>query len=329
MTAVQNSVRSYIGIAKETTKGTAVAPTNFIPVTAGSLKPVNIIDPLYDEGLRGSLVKNYNYIPGRTRSTFDYSGAVFADTIGFPIAGLLGSVATTGSTAPYTHTVSLLNSGTVGADAQPISYTLTDFSAVDVRAYSGIQFHDCSLKFNADGLLEYDAKGTGWLSQTASTPTPSFSTVLPQPVWTGTVSIGGSTVSTAMNGNIDMKRPVTPIYGISNTQNPYQVFLGALETTGKITFVMDNTDQLVNYLTNTQPTLVLTWASGTGATAVQIKATLTKGAYVAAAIDRSKDFVDITVDINAQGNTTDAGTSSGYSNIKWELKNAYASGTYA
>lgn len=327
--SVQNSVRSYVGIAKEVTKGTAVAPTDFIPVAAGSLKPVNIIDPLYDEGLRGAAVKNYNYIQGRTRSTFDFGGAVFADTIGYAIAGVLGEVSTAGLSAPYTHTINLLNSTTTGTDIQPISYTLTDFSAVDVRSYPGIQFHDFSIKFNADGLLEYDAKSTGWLSETASQPTPSFSDVLPQPVWTGTVSIGGSPVSTAMNGNIDMKRTVTPIYGISNTQNPYQVFVGALETTGKVTFVMENDSQLINYLTNTQPALTFTWASGAGASAVQIACTLTKGAYVAAAIDRSKDFVDISVDINAQGNTTDVGTSGGYGNISWELKNALPSGTYA
>ena len=36
--AVQNSVRSYLGIAKEVTKGTVVAPTDFIPVTASKMK---------------------------------------------------------------------------------------------------------------------------------------------------------------------------------------------------------------------------------------------------------------------------------------------------
>ena len=45
--AVQNSVRSYLGIAKETTKGTPVAPTDFIPVTASKMKPVDVIGPLF------------------------------------------------------------------------------------------------------------------------------------------------------------------------------------------------------------------------------------------------------------------------------------------
>jgi len=327
--SVQASVRSYLGIAKEVTKGTVVAPTDFIPVAKDNLKPVDLIDPLYDTGLRGSNVVNYNYIQGRSRSTFDFGGAVFADTIGYSIAGLLGSVATTGVSAPYTHTISLKNSLASEADVQPISYTLTDFYAVDVRSYPGCQFSDFSLKFNADGMLEYDAKTTGWASTTVADPTPTFSTVLPTPVWRGTVSIGGASVSYAMEGNIDMTRAATPIYGISNTQNPYQIFLGPLEVTGSIKFVMDNDSELLRFLNNSQPAIVLDWAYGSGATAVQISATITKGAYTAAVIERGDDFVSVTIELNGQANTTDAGSTGGYAPIKWVLKNAKASGTYA
>jgi hypothetical protein len=329
MANVQATSRSYIGIAKEVTRGTAVTPTDYLPVLGSSVKPVDIIDPLYDEGLRGSNVKAYNYVPGRTRSTFDYSGAAFADTIGYAIAGILGDVATTGASAPYTHTIALENSATAAADAQPTSYTITDFYSAAVRAYPGCMFSEFVLKFNADGMLEYDAKTTGWASATASTPTPSFSTVLPTQVWQGTVSVGGTSLSTAMTGEISMKRPVTPVYGISATQNPYQIFLGPLEVSGKIKFVMEADTELTRYLTNTQPTIVFNWNYGTGATALQIQATLTKGAYVAAAIDRGADLVEIGVDIMGLGNTTDAGATAGYSPIKWVLKNAKTSGTYA
>ena len=326
---VQASVRSYVGIAKEVTKGTAVAPSDFIPVGKDTLKPQDMVDALYDQGLRGSNVLNYNYIPGRKHSTFDFGGAVFADTIGYSIAGLLGSVATVGASAPYTHTISLTNSLTSGTDTQPLSYTLTDFYAVDVRSYPGCQFSNFSLKFNADGMLEHDSKTMGFSSATVSDPTPSFSTVLPTPVWRGTVSIAGTAVSTSMNGNIDMNRPVTPIYGISDTQDPFQVFLGPLEVTGKVTFIMTSEAELDNFLNNTQPAIVLDWNYGTGATEVQIQATITKGAYTAAVIERGQDFVQVTIDINGQSNTTDAGSSGGYAPIKWVLKNAKASGTYA
>lgn len=325
---VQNTSRSYLGIAKEVTKGTPVAPTDFIPVLASKLKPVDVIDYLEDEGLRGSLVKSYNTYQGRTNSTFDFGGPVFADTFGYMVAGLLGSVTTTGSSAPYTHAISLKNATAVGADAQPTSFTLTDFYAANVRAYAGIQIHEVMLKSTADGTLDYDAKGTGWLSTSASTPTPSFSSVLPIPAWIGTVSIGGTQVSNSIDGELTMTRTVTPIWGIADTQNPYQVFVGALETKGKLRFVMENNDELTRYLTNTQPAIVLNWAQGSGSSATQVQATLTKGAYTAAAIDRGKDYVEIEVEVSAQGNTTDVGSTGGYGNIKWQLQNALPSGTY-
>jgi hypothetical protein len=319
--SVQNTHRSYIGIAKETTKGTPVTtPVAYIPVIANTLKPQDIYTPLYDEGLRGSLVKNYNYLQGRVHSQFDFGGAVFADTVIYPLAGVLGEDVVSGS-APYVHTLALKNSATAAADAQPSAYTILDFYGANVRSWTGHQFHDFSLKWNADGLLEYDAKSTGWQSATVATPTPSFSTVLPSVVWTGTVTVAGTTVSNNTSGNIDLKRPVTPIYGISNVQTPYSVFVGALEVTGKATFLMENDTQLTNYLSNTQPALVFNWTTGTGATQTSIQATVTKGAYTLAVIERSKDFVEVLVDFNAQGNLTDSGTV-GYSPIKWVVKNA-------
>ena len=319
--SVQNTHRSYLGIAKETTRGTAVTPTAFIPVLASSIKPADIYGALYDEGLRGSMVKNYNYVQGRAYSTFDFGGPAFADTVGWAITGVMGEDVIAGASAPYTHTISLENNNTTAADAQPTSYTLTDFYSANVRAYPGTMFHDFSLKFNSEGLLEYDAKGTGWISATATTPTPSFSTILPTPVWAGTVTIGGSSISNAVSGNIDIKRPATPIFGISNTQNPFQVFLGALEVTGKLTFLMEADTELTRYLTNTQPAIVLNWTQGASAALTQIQATITKGAYTAAVIERSKDYVEVTVTIEGLGNLTDSGTV-GYSPIKWAIKNA-------
>ena len=326
--AVQNSVRSFIGIAKESTKGTPVAPTDYLLVNKDTVKPVDVIDPLYDQGLRGAMVENYNYIPGRTRSTFDLGGAVFADGIGYALTGIMGACATTGASAPFTHTISLKNSLAATTDVQPLSYTLTDFYAAAVRTYAAQQFHDVTLKFSADGMLEFDAKSTGNLSATTTAPTPTFSTILPTPVWQGTVSIGGSPVSNSMNGSIALKRPVTPIYGIAQTQDPFSVFVGALDVTGDIEFIMEDNTELTRYLTNTQPAIVLNWAYGASAAAIQIQATITKGAYTAAAYDRGDDFVKISISLNGLGNSTDAGASGGFAPIKWVLQNAKASGTY-
>ena len=326
--SVQNSVRSYLGIAKEVTRGTPVAPTAFIPVAQGKIKPQDIVGPLLDEGLRGSIVKDYNYVQGRKHSTFEFGGPVFPDTFPWAVAGLLGSVDTTGASAPYTHVVTIENSSVAAADAQPTAFTLTDFYSAAVRAYAGSMIHDLSLTFNAEGLLEYDAKAMGWPSTTASTPTPVFTTVLPTPVWQAAVTIAGSTVSNSVQGNLNMSRPATPIFGLATTQSPYSIFLGALEVKGQLRFVMEDDTQLTNFLTNTQPAITIDWSNGAGSTATQVKAQITKGAYTVAQIDRSKDFVEVVIDFTGISNTTDAGSTSGFSPIKWTFKNAIASGTY-
>lgn len=328
MTLAQNSVKSYLGVALETTKGTPVTATNFVPITLNSFKPVDVIAPLYDTGIRGSLVENYNYVQGRRNTTVDFGGPVFADTIGFWVAGVLGDVVTTGSSAPYTHVISLKNTVGSTSDAQPKALTITDFYGANTRQYPGCQITDFGLTFNADGMLEYTAKAMGWASATTTAPTPSFTSVLPTQVWTGTVTIGGTTVGYLRTGTLDLSRKSEAIWGVSNTQNPYQVFLGSLTAKGKMTFVMQDDTELTRYITNTQPAITVNFSTGSGSTATEFQFTLSKGAYVTGAIDRSAEYVEVAVDIEGLGDTTDAGATGGYSPVKFTLQNAFPSGTF-
>ena len=326
MASAQPSVRSYLGIAKEVTPATPVAAANFIPISKDAFKPTDIIAPLYDTGLRGSMVENYNYIQGRRHTEIDVAGPVFADTVGYWLGGILGSVATTGSSAPYTHVISLKNA--TSGDAQPTSFTLTDYYVAGNRYYPGCKVTEFTFNFNSEGMLEYTAKLMGHPTQTTAAVAPSFSAVTPTAVWRGSVSVGGVTIGYTTEGSITMTRKAEAIFGIDTTQGPYEIFLGALDVTGSLTFVMENDDQLTNFLNNTQPALVFTWTQGAGASATEVSATLTKGAYTTASIDRSGDHVAITVELSGIGNTTDAGSTGGFAPIKWTLENAITSGSY-
>ena len=326
MASAQPSVRSYLGVAKETTPATAVPATAFIPVSKDALKPVDIIAPLFDTGLRGSMAENYNYIQGRRHTEIDVAGPAFADTVGWWLGSIMGSVATTGSSAPYTHVMSLKNA--TSGDAQPTSLTLEDYYVSGNRFYPGCKVTDFGLTFNADGMLEYTTKLMGHPSETTAAATPTFSAVVPTPVWRGTVSIGGTAIGYTTAASVTMTRKAEAIFGINAAQGPYEIFVAALDATGNMTFVMENDDVLTNFLSNTQPALTCTFAQGSGATATSIAFTLTKGAYTTAAIDRAGDHVSITVDIAAIANTTDAGSTAGFAPIKWTLQNAVVSGTY-
>ena len=121
------SNKSYVGIAKETTRGTAVAPTASIPVT--SITAHDEITQLLDTGLRGSMVDFYTATPGQAWSTWGCSGFAYPDSIGFWLASLLPDLTVTGS-GPYTTTFAPNN----GTTTQPKGYTIADYSGLDATS---------------------------------------------------------------------------------------------------------------------------------------------------------------------------------------------------
>lgn len=314
---------SFLGIAKETTPGTPVTATAFIPVSAPTGK--DALTLLDDKGLRGAMVDTFGQVAGVKSGTLDFSGDVFPDTVGWPLAGILGDVATTGATAPYTHTMSVLNS----SDGQPKSYTLVDYYATATRAYPGAKISEFGLKFSADGMLTYDAKATTFGSQVVTKPTPSFTAVSPLASWTGTVTLGGNPLVTVTDGELNIKRPVTVIDTVNGSQNPAQLWSGPVSVDGKLTVIMEDDSQLTAYLAATDTTLVLNFAGGAGAGAFQVQFTMSKVKYQAAEIGRGKDYVELAITFAANANTTDIGVSAGYSPIKATLQNAIATGVFA
>lgn len=314
---------SFLGIGRESILGTAVPATAFIPVDKPT--PKDALTLLQDKGLRGSMVEVYNEIAGPKHSTFDFGGDVFPDTIGWMLAGVLGDVTTTGATAPFTHAMAVLNS----SDGQPKSYTLTDYYATGTRQYPGAKFSELAFKFNGDSMLTYSAKATAFPSATTTVPTPSFTAIPPIAAWTGAVTIGGTAVTTVLDGEVSIKRPVSVIQPVAGSQNPGNIWSGPVSVDGKMTLIMDDDTQLTNYLNVAQPSLDINFSSGTGVGATQVKLHMTNVTYTAADIGRGKDFVEIAVSFSARANATDIGTSGGYSPIKATIQNAIASGTYA
>jgi len=325
--------RSYLGIAKETrpTPGsspTAVAATDFIPFT--SITPVDVITYLDDKGMRGSMVDEYDVIQGNKHSEFEFGGDVFPDTIGYMVAGVLGEVATTGASAPFTHAINVLNSQ--ASNGQPPTFTLSDYyslGSASTRQYAGAQFNSIDFKFSADALLTYTAKAMAYVSATATNPTPSFSAVTPVPAWTGAVTLNGSTSTLLADGNCSITRTVSPIFTIDGNQTPYQLFAGPVTVGGALTLIFESDTELGYFLNNTRPSVAIDFTAGSGATATEVKLNMTKCAWTVGKIERSKDFIELGVTYKGLANTTDVGTSAGYSPIKVTLKNAKASGTYA
>jgi hypothetical protein len=78
--------------------GTAVLPTNTLPVDAKSYAPEDMPKFLPDEALRGSMAGLYNEIIGPADASFSFGGPNFLDIHGFMLDNLFGDLSTTGST---------------------------------------------------------------------------------------------------------------------------------------------------------------------------------------------------------------------------------------
>lgn len=318
----QPTFQSFLGIAKETVYGTPVAASAFIPVK--TMSPSDKITLLDDQGMRGSMVSTYDRISGPIWAEYGFDGDIFPDTLPWMVTGVLGDLTTTGASAPFSHAAAVLNSGT----GQPPSYTVSDYYTITTRQFPGLRFSELGIKFSGDGMLTYSAKATSLASATTTKPTSSYTGVQPLAGWVGAVSIGGSASAFVVDGECTIKRPITVIQAADGTQAPYALWAGPVEASGKLTLVMEDDAQYVNYLTNAKPSLDINYQQGAGAAAVQVKLHMTKAAYTNAEIGRGKDYIELSVDFDALANTTDAGASGGYSPIKVTVQNAVASGTY-
>lgn len=92
-----------IGLAREETRGTPVAPTHYIPVMGPKYKPDLTLMP--DETLQGSMVKVYDEVPGLRYDMHGWDGYLYLDSFPLFIQALLGSSDTV-TTAPSNTTLS-------------------------------------------------------------------------------------------------------------------------------------------------------------------------------------------------------------------------------
>lgn len=89
--------RSFFGVGRELSSGTAVAPQRNPPMM--KFDPEDTANPLVDEGLRGSMAKEYGMVIGKKISAQSFEGPVFDDYVGDVSFNTLGDYVTTATAA--------------------------------------------------------------------------------------------------------------------------------------------------------------------------------------------------------------------------------------
>ena len=313
-----------LGIAKEVTPGTAVTPAYFM--SPKTITPKD--DPKKEEidALRGSMTTVYQVIPTIITGSVELEGYLYPDTDGFPIMGILSDLTETGTTAPYTHVASLLNS----APGQPHTYTVThSWGATDARQRAFGVWDSVDIKFTASGVLSITSSITTFGSVQVSPTTPTVTTATPIPSWKGTLTLGGTANYQLFDGNLTIKRVATPIEVLNGTQNPGSIFGGTVTVTGKISVVADAADTIqTQFLNDTQQSMVLAFTQGAGATEESLTLQCSLVDWKTYQLKVQDDYMAADVDVTAIANANDAGASGGESPIKVTLVNAIPTGVY-
>jgi hypothetical protein len=291
----QLSALQHLGLGFETTFGTKVIPTFWVPVN--SCKPTDDIKKINDEGRRANLSKTFQIYDGIKSGKVDIGIDAYPDAIGYFLKALLGQDTVSGTNPNYTHKFTLVN-------AMAPSTTLSFFNGVAEHAYAGAYITDLGFKFDTEGVMTLDAKYTGMIGTVVTTTTPVYSTVSPFLGYQSSLTLNSVGDTNLVGGEITLKREVKLLYGANSTQQPSKASTGRVSCTGKLTFDIENEATEYGLFGSADVPIVLTLAQNAN---TSIAFQFTTPDITKATIDSSQEFVRVDLEFEAYYNSTDAG----------------------
>jgi len=242
----------YAGLGKETTPGTAVAPTMFFRLQ--EVPQVRAVTSFAEVPALDALGVPI-VVPTQRHAEADLSVVVTPRAIGALLAALLGAPATTGTAPNYTHTFTPKTS-------YP-SYTLEVQDGVAVHRAVGAQVTELTFRHSADGYLQAQARLVGLDRTTTGTPaTPTYESQVFQ-VGQVAVSVGGSPVTArATNVEATISVPKDPFQTLSQIPASAVYPQGTAEATAQLELLFDNTgdaNRLADFLAAATRAVSLAW----------------------------------------------------------------------
>lgn len=245
----------WLGIAKESTPGTPVTPSTYLPFTEQSLAEKH--EPIGDIAAKGVREQQYGSVQGKKWGEGSFTVNVDESKIGHILLMLFGSVSTgTVSGSIKDHTFSRNNSNT------PTTYTVTLDRVTDRKTFpycvakSGeIAFSDGLLTAKVDLLSQFPATSvSGTLTVTSGT---LFT-------WKDAQVLFGTTLTTAdvatptkvTDFTVTFDNASTPTFR-SGVQQPVSIDHTTFRAYGSFKLYFESTTQLDAYLALTKQAMIL------------------------------------------------------------------------
>jgi hypothetical protein len=298
--------QTALGVAKETTYGTGVAPTAWLPISNPRFQP-QALRNILDNGFRGQPAVDFDLIAGPGEGTLSFDGIVFPDS--FPNLlmnvfgndagnGTLGGAYTPSAGTPYSHKMSVL--------ATPPSHTFEWQQGVQTYWFQGARVSSLTLNFNArDGALTYSCQAIGKLGTTHASTATAFTTTGGLPGWACTFKVAGSPVARLLEGSITFARAQRPLHVMNATQDVNTIYPLGLQVTARLTFDYQVTTEWLHFTQNPPDQTLIEFVFANGGFGPDIL--MTKGGWRMVDIEVNDNINTAVAQINGIYNATDLG----------------------
>lgn len=235
--AVAIGASGIVGIAREVTPGTYLAPEFYLPVRSESINFVNEVQ--YTRPIM-QVADQVHAVEGPQRVEGDLEMEIFPDALVYLMAGTRNTLVKAGA-GPYTYTY------TPNAAATPTNtLSLTVVRNGVVFGYVGCVIG--SMDFTVDNGLfvgSFNILGTAEASQSA--PTPSWPTMEPAGADAYTISIAATPVTNTDNFSWSVDDSAEAVYRLGNAQAAAFVKFGERTQEASLDMDFENATEYTNF----------------------------------------------------------------------------------
>lgn len=317
------SANRYLAFGFESSWGSAAAPSVYLQVDSNpGTKPQ--VTYLANKALYGSPALQYGDITGVQHTELTVKGNLFTDTGPQLLYLAFGTDTVSGTAAPYTHSIKLLNDPSVGS--QPPSITVVDVDNILVSAPAGnakqvvgCLFDKLSVSIAATGAVTWNGTLVGSeITETTAPSTIAFSTAVFPPAWSTAFTLNGAAYPYVEQLDFDITLGAKPVPTLFASAAPYVIFREGMTVTGKLTIAVPPDDPV--YYSALQTTSNVLAAKVTDPVSGDtITFTFSNVQFKAPAVASDKPWETIPVSFDANANVTDA--LSGYAPMQVAVTN--------
>jgi len=242
----------YIGVAEESTYGTFVNPTRYIDILRENLVYDRGITPVQTVWSRAI----QKYVEGKARVEGSIDFAVEPENLGEIFKWCLGSVETTGTEAPYTHTFKPaddIKSFSMVVVSEKVKRKITGCLVPRLTLETPLDIVTSSI----DVLAKKEEKDTGSYTSTISSLAPF---VFKQ----GTLTLGGNDRSKylrALRLRIDNNIPIDDLYGFGDV-GPQKILVANRTVECELEMAFEDTTEYDDFLAGIEVSLDLKFVNG-------------------------------------------------------------------